>query len=221
MFCGCAGERNSAPVPGRARAGGGDRAGTAGAGRARAQAAAAVARWDCCRAAGPVSAVGPAGGRGKSGRAREGARQSARPGSGVPACRRPGPTRSLRPSSPSWSAPACEPADLAPAPPHTPSPKSPPPLSSPFLRAAATPPAPRHGRAIVSRPWARGDPPFLGARPFVSAASPAAFRPVSPLFPHTGGSPHPAAGGHPFTQICLFFRADGGLPLPKPACLLS
>lgn len=68
-FCGGAGGRNSALVPGRERAGGG--AGAAGAGRARAQEAAAVARWDCCRAAGPVSAAGPAGGRGRSGRARE------------------------------------------------------------------------------------------------------------------------------------------------------
>lgn len=108
--------------------------------------AAAVARWDCCRAAGPVSAAGPAGGRGRSGRARErvGCAAERATWARVPTCPRTGPCW-LLPSGP-WS----ECAPRTPQIPHTPNPRS-----RPASRAAPSsaprrhPPAPRHARAIV------------------------------------------------------------------------
>ena len=92
--------------------------------------------------------------------------------------------------------------------PHVSSPRSPRPRSSPLLRAAATPPAPRHACAIVSWPWARREPPY----PRSAALRLAAFRPGAPLFPHAGGSPHPASDGHLFTHFCLYFTADAWPP---------
>ncbi|KAJ8789471.1 hypothetical protein J1605_021998 [Eschrichtius robustus] len=92
--------------------------------------------------------------------------------------------------------------------PHVSSPRSPRPRSSPLLRAAATPPAPRHACAIVSWPWARWEPPY----PRSAALRLAAFRPGAPLFPHAGGSPHPASDGHLFTQFCVYFTADAWPP---------
>lgn len=91
------------------------------------------------------------------------------PGAAASPC--PGPTRAAAPLRPLSSIPAsaCAPADLAPedsapayphgAPPSPAGPRRPPPQSGPYLRVAATPPAPRHARAIVSLPSARGDPP--------------------------------------------------------------
>lgn len=107
VFCGGAGVRNSAPVPDWAQAGGG--AGAAG-GRSARLAAAAVTRKDRCRAAGLVSAAGPADARGRSGPAGKrgsqegGVRPSARPGAGVAASPSPAPPRPPHPSGPSpWS----------------------------------------------------------------------------------------------------------------------
>lgn len=162
-------------LAGREQGGG---AGAAGAGRARAQEAAAVARWDCCRAAGPVSAAGPAGGRAGSEGAREQVSKGGCAAERATCARAPHlpPQRSYSAAVPVrllWS--ECPPA--RPRTPHPrfrtpPTPVSPQPQSSPFLRAAATPPAPRHARAIVSRSWARRDPPYsLSAAPSLRSQS--------------------------------------------------
>lgn len=201
--------KNSAPVPGRARAGGGARA--AGAGKARAEASAAVARWDCCRAVGPVSAAGPAGGRGGSGRAsqqaREGGCVSERAtwdrGPGASAC--PCPTRAAAP----LPALACVSEGSAPA---SPNGVPTPPAARPCLRLAPTSASRRRPQPHVTPaplfPCLRlvGTRLTLGARPFVSSEPASSCHVLFPRFPHAGGSPHPASGGYLFTQFCFFFR---------------
>lgn len=162
----------------------------------------------------------PSGGPGECGGARgrgEGASRRVRgcaaeraTGAGAAACPR-SPARLPRPSGPSpfWRPPA-RPRPRTPL-----SPRSPPPRSSPSLRAAATPSASRHGRAIVSPPSAcRDAPPPRSAALRLRRASLAGTRP-SPAFLLTPGRPPPRSGRHPFTQFCVFLPADAGLP---PVC---
>lgn len=100
-----------------------------------------------------------------------------------------------------------------------PQPRVAPAWRSPFLRAVATPLAPRHARAFVSQ---RGGSP-APALPSERGPRPPRSKPRRvPCFSLTRGCmPRPASDEHPFTQF-LFFPADVGLLFPSaPEASLS
>lgn len=145
-------------------------------------------------------------------RGREGARESARLGTG----RRRLPLPRPHPGGCTPLAPLLHPsargldtlvAACRPPPPNL----SP---AGPRLRAApasaATPPAPRHARAIVSAVGSRGPALPSERGPWSPQSQPRRVR--SPRFSHARGSPHLASGGPFFTEFWLFF--PGGRRLP-------
>lgn len=154
-------------------------------------------------------------------RGREGARPSARPGQGPRPAPAPAPPGCCAPQAPLLRPGACLRARGLRTRVSARS-GSLPPQSSPFLRAAATPPAPRHAPAIVSRCRLAGTRLILGTRPFASAEPASPRSAYSPAFLLRWGSPPPASGGHPFTEVCVFFsgrlRASCA-PHPGPAFL--
>ena len=150
--------------------------------------------------------------------AREGACPSARLGTGdrgpgASAC--PCPTRAAAP----LPALACVSEGSAPASPHgvpTPSPRSSPlPQIGPYLRVAATPPASRHARAIVSMPSARRDLPYpRSAALRLLRASLVVSRPVPPLSSRWW-QPPPRLRRIPLYSVLLIFPADAGFRRPR------
>lgn len=159
-----------------------------------------------------------AGGKEREGEGGRECARRARPGLGDFA---PHPASApLRPHS--VRTPACAPATPAPASPQAPSPRSPPLRSSPFLRAAATLPAPRHARAIVSRSSAPWDPPDPRSAALGLRSQP---RRVPAGCPHAPGfsltlvaAPIPPLAGTPLVSSS-FFRPTPGSSRPhlKPA----